>query len=464
MKREDMAQIQPKGIFVGPEHVAEVLTKLRPDWEFLPSVETIGELWDGWMDGSITRDIEAILIVSRLFDHNGEDTSFEELIVSISPYCFIGILNYDPKYKKLATERIEDAAFKIGANSLHYYFIDPKTANVSLESALNEFKQSTDDDIQDTIKVLEGIADEEDVDRADSVNEDEDDDEEDLLDFYDDDEDNEGSGKKGKIIAVTSSKGGPGKSTIACELSTYLSKASKGSIQKQWETEPLKVLLVDMDVRDGQVGFLTGLNKPTIVNLHNEGLTDENIENNIIHQSAMGIDVLLASKRPKHSFSIDPEFYRRLFAKLRKEYDYIILDTSVNYLDPLLAQVCYPIADRIIYVTEPVITSVLSMTRWILEVTNPKNRNGLDIPKTKIGIVINKFQKQDPGDSNNFDPERIKRSAQGIPILSVVPSAPKAIATAANNQSMESLLNIDGIRKTIGRIAKSITGDEYRLP
>src|SRR5699024_6558984 len=135
-----------------------------------------------------------------------------------------------------------------------------------------------------------------------------------------------------------------------------------------------------------------------------------------IHQSAMGIDVLLASKRPKHTFSIDPEFYRRLFAKLRKEYDYIILDTSLNYLDPLLAQVCYPIADRIIYVTEPVITSAWSMTRWILEVTNPTRRNGLDIPKTNIGIVISKFPKQDPGASHSFGPERINRSPQGIPI------------------------------------------------
>ena len=66
-------------------------------------------------------------------------------------------------------------------------------------------------------------------------------------------------------------------------------------------------------------------------------------------------------------------------------YDYIILDTSVNYLDPLLEEVAYPMADKIILVTDMGISSVMGMARWIKETTDPKEEGGSGIDKNKIG-------------------------------------------------------------------------------
>jgi Mrp family chromosome partitioning ATPase len=74
----------------------------------------------------------------------------------------------------------------------------------------------------------------------------------------------------GQVIAVTSSKGGSGKSTVSITLATYLAHSSINSVKEglldsngQPVKKPLKVLLLDLDVRDGQVGFFTGFwNQP----------------------------------------------------------------------------------------------------------------------------------------------------------------------------------------------------------
>ena len=151
--------------------------------------------------------------------------------------------------------------------------------------------------------------------------------------------------------------------------------------------KPLKVLLLDLDVRDGQVGFFTGFWKPTVMKLRRFGINREQIEETKIYDEGLKIDVMLAPRRPRSAEELPPEFYVELITYLRSMYDYIILDTSVNYLDPLLEKVAYPMADLIVMVTEVVSTSVFSMARWVQEVTSPLDQNGMAIPKRKIGIV-----------------------------------------------------------------------------
>src|SRR5690606_3425110 len=120
--------------------------------------------------------------------------------------------------------------------------------------------------------------------------------------------------------------------------------------------------------------------------------------------------LLLAPKRPRNSDDTPPDFYIELLQHLRKKYDYVFLDTSVNYLDPLLEKVAYPVADQIVFVTDIVVNSVFSMTRWIQEVTKPRAQGGMGINPNKIGIVVNKALAD-----VNMSSEKIERSALGLP-------------------------------------------------
>lgn len=452
-----MAKYKPRALFVGtyPE-VGDALRELRPEWEFLPHVRDIDTLLEGLSNGTISNDIQVILIMDSFFDPRGEDPSFEQLVASMGPYCFLGIVNYNTHLTGHMREQITTAAYAMGEDSdnLHYYFIDPENPNPSIDQALNKYVATSSSD--EVVAVLTGrVTSEErqaiieqrskDTSAASSS------------EFFEDDEDDDNP-YLGKVVVFTSSKGGSGKSTVAITVASCLAYASENSVKEGLEDRPLKVCIVDFDVRDGQIGFLTGNAKPTVINLRLNGISRETIEATAIHDPKLKIDILLAPKRPRSVDDTPPEFYVELIQNLRKMYDYVILDTSVNYLDPLLEKVAYPTSDQIIFITDIVIQSIFSMTRWIQEVTKPKEQSGMGINKGKIGLVVNRFLKD-----VSMPGSKIEKATLGIPVLSVIPSNPKVMAHAANVQSMNTILRHPDLAPRILRIARAITNRNYNL-
>ena len=241
-------------------------------------------------------------------------------------------------------------------------------------------------------------------------------------------------------------------------LASFLAHASTASVKKNVEDRALKVLILDLDIRDGQLGFLTGNTSPTMLNLRAKDINMKTVKETVIESSRLRCDLMLAPKRPRNADDIPPEFFVELVGYLRKMYDYIIMDTSVNYLDPLLEKVAYPMADQIIFVCDVVVQSVFSMTRWIQEVTQPQENGGMGISRKKIGIVVNKAK----GDVN-MPAEKIKTASLNIPILTSVPDAGKLFAHSANMQSMEVVLRNKDVYKAIRRLARSVVVRRYRL-
>lgn len=446
-----MANARPRAIYIGVKEVGDALERFRPDWEFLPSVRTIADLWAGLVDGSISNDIQIIFVLDNFFDPKGEDSSFEKLVATMGPHCFLGIINYRPALREHMKEQISNEAYTAGdSTNLLYYFIDPKKVGRSLDIALNDYISTSTD--RDVVSIITGrTSHEEKQARLEER-------QEEIPETRFQEQDDEPSPYMGQVVAVTSSKGGSGKSTVAVSLATYLAHSSVNSVREGRETKPLKIVILDLDVRDGQLGFITGNSKPTVINLRLNGITKETIEETVITSSRLKVDLLLAPKRPRVSDDTPPEFYVELIHMLRKMYDYVILDTSVHYLDPLLEKVAYPTADQIVFVTDIVVNSVFSMTRWIQEVTKPKEQNGMGINKNKIGIVVNKLLA-----NVAMDGDKIARSALGLPILAVIPSNPKLIAHAVNMQSMEVILKHKDLYPAIRRLARVIVGSRYSL-
>lgn len=446
-----MAQVKPKALFIGDERVGAALAGLRKDWEFAPFIKDIQSLWNGLRSGEIDNEVEAILIVDQFFDPSGKDESFETLVHTLAPYCFFGIINYKEEYQDQMRERIDFKLEAVGKGDSPYYFINRRKPNPSIDEALKRFDSETE--LRDIAAILMGrelgepgpsIA------EAPAPAP--------IKTFDDFEEDDEPSNYLGQVVAITSSKGGSGKSTVAVSVASYLAHSSLNSVKEGLEERPLKVIILDLDVRDGQLGFLTGNSRPTVINLRIKGVSIPVIEDTVIHSDRLKADLLLAPKRPRNSDDTPPDFYVELIHTLRKMYDYIILDTSVNYLDPLLEKVAYPTADLIVFVTDIVVNSVFSMTRWIQEVTTEREKNGMGISRNKIGIVVNKSL------SNvNMSGQKIARSALGIPVISAIPSQPKLVAHAANMQSMEVLLRHPDLYPAIRRIARAITGPKYKL-
>lgn len=441
-----MAESKPTALCIGGEQLSAFLAGTRPDWHFLPPVNSIQELYEGMDNGSITSDIHVLFIPDHYFDSKGNTQAFEQLVAYMSPHCFFGILNYHPELNETMKIKIDDECYKLSQDPSEsvYHFIHKDHPEASLQQAVASYiKMGANPEVA---SILAG----ETYTPPTPAEEEE--------DYSYQEQAREKSIYLGQVTAVTSSKGGSGKSTVADLVATYLAHSSENSYKEGLEERPLKVIIVDLDVRDGQQGFLTGHSRPTVVNLHGAGISDEALRDTIIHDNRLKVDLILAPKKPRLSDDIPPEFYIELLQKLRTMYDYVILDTSVNYLDPLLEKVAYPMADQIIFVTDVVINSVYSMCRWITEVTKSKAQGGMGISRSKIAIVLNKTL-----DNVSMPKERLKESAMGLPVISAIPSSPKLITHAANLQQLDILLTHKEIYVAIRRIVRPIVADKYRL-
>jgi len=444
--------VRPKAIFVGPAKLGEHLEKLRKGWDFVSIVPDIASLWNGLNNQTIDDNVQVIITLDGFFKPDSEeDSSFEQLVAMMSPHCFFLIVSYMPEYESQMRSRISSESHAVGnGGNEEYFFVDPKRPNLTIDRALAEYIKNTEN--KEVAAILDGREIEQDpatqelqeVQPAPVA-----------TDYNFDDIE---SDKLGQVVAITSSKGGSGKSTVATTLATYLAHSSINSVKEGLEEKPLKICILDLDVRDGQIGFLTGNLQPTVLHMRSHGIDPQTLSETIIYSERLKVDLLLAPKRPRLSDDTPAEFYLELIQFLKRFYDYVILDTSVNYLDPLLEKVAYPIADQIIFVSDIVVHSVYSMTRWIQEVTKPKSQQGMGIDKKKIGIVVNKSMA-----NISMSGEKIAKSALGLPVLTVIPNNAKLLAHAANLQSMEQVLRHADIKNSIRLLARRIVGKKYKL-
>ena len=232
-------------------------------------------------------------------------------------------------------------------------------------------------------------------------------------------------------ITVTSSKGGSGKSTASILLGGSIARASADA------GRPLSVCLIDLDTRDGQVASLIGKFMPTALNIRVQPVWDEErIRRNLVHADGLNIDTLLAPIRPRTADTVGPDFYKTIVRSLQRMYDVVIMDTSVQYLEPLIGEVALGEADEILFVTTLASTAVQGMARALREITAPLDESGLGIPREKIGIIVNQSVA-----NVGMERDQVLAAGLGVPVVGVIPLATKDVLTATNLNRMYALLD-----------------------
>lgn len=184
-------------------------------------------------------------------------------------------------------------------------------------------------------------------------------------------------GADGKIVSVFSAKGGAGCSTIAVNTAIALQQNAVG-----------KVVVVDTSLQFGDVGVLLNLYASrTIADLaaHADELDDELINDVFIPHSS-GIKALLAPPRPEMADTITPSLVTDVLGRLRKIFDFIIVDTS-SLLDDVVLNVL-DISDKIIVVTTPEIPAIKD-AKLFFEVTE-----ALEYGRDRFIFVLNKADKR----------------------------------------------------------------------
>lgn len=183
--------------------------------------------------------------------------------------------------------------------------------------------------------------------------------------------------KDAKIYVFGSSKGGTGK-TFTSIISTY----------RYAKTHPNeKIALVDFDIIDGQVGISIHKVKPTMGHYYIEyqkGYRSfEDMKRFAVkgnHVFPKNVDFYLA---PTAGSTIDnDEFWVNIIQNCIENYDVVVFDTGIDYLNIEPISYAYKIADKINLVTTTSIKSVNSVIKQISRLKGEiasKGREGVDV-------------------------------------------------------------------------------------
>jgi len=178
--------------------------------------------------------------------------------------------------------------------------------------------------------------------------------------------------KDAQIYTFYSFKGGVGKSLMALNTSVIFAHKLKK-----------KVLLIDLDLHFGDISLMT--NKHTeknVLDMVDDGMT-ETFETmaGYFYEYCDNLDILYAPLSPEGADYISKDVVSKILGKAKEHYDFIIMDTGVNFYEHTLYAL--DISDKIFFVSS-------------MEMTSIKNSKlGLGVMKSlnyeddKVNIIVN---------------------------------------------------------------------------
>lgn len=193
--------------------------------------------------------------------------------------------------------------------------------------------------------------------------------------------------EKGKIITVTSSKGGVGKTILLLNLAGV------------YQTLGKKVLILDFDFSSGSISLNLNLEpKKTVYqvadDLHNNRYLDYK---DYITSYSDFIDVVSAPKDPRQATKIDVKDLNTFIEEVSYHYDIILIDTSHGLSKNNILTL--DLSDKILYV----------ITNDFMDIKNSKNFMAImkSAELENIRIVLNEARDPELDYFNNFDIKNI---------------------------------------------------------
>lgn len=216
------------------------------------------------------------------------------------------------------------------------------------------------------------------------------------------------------VVAVTGAKGGVGTTTVAVHLALDVVRQVPGH----------KVLLLDLDLEKGDVGWLLDArHRVSIADLAKvaDDLSPRTVLDAVVpHES--GVQLLLTPLDVREVEDVTPQAVRRILSLLRQQYDLVVIDGG-SHVTPVQAT-AVEAADEVVVVVTPDVLALRTLRRVL--------QSWEDLPVRKpetVRVLLNKVSRQD-----EVQPETVRRLAQS-PVVSVaLPAMFRKLEQAVNNR------------------------------
>ncbi len=218
-----------------------------------------------------------------------------------------------------------------------------------------------------------------------------------------------GRRSEAQVIAIFSTKGGVGKTTLAVNLGVCLVRDFGCS-----------VVLLDLDLQFGDVAVMLNLMpRQTISDLAAEfqQLDGELLESYLTKHSS-GLRVLAAPSRPEYAELVTAPLVEKVINLLKTRYDYVLIDTPGIFTDPSLVALDYA---HLILLVSSLDLPTLKNVKLGLEVLDSLHH------KDKVKVVLNRATPE-----MGIGPGDVEKVLE-FPLTSQIPSDGRLVVGAVNS-------------------------------
>ena len=244
----------------------------------------------------------------------------------------------------------------------------------------------------------------------------------------------QGQASVGRVLAFFGAKGGVGTTTLAVHLANYL-VVCKGK----------KTLLIDHKHQLGHVALYLGLKDTQYYFdelLKNVDRLDTELLNGFAIRHGSGLDVMASPEiaTAYHEGKLDE--LERAMDFLRSEYDYILIDSSVEYQDTKMSIIAE--ADEVFLVSTPDVASLRDLARLVEHIGLSPDANG------KLHLIVNRSTAND-----SLTSAQIQKAVR-FPVSHTVPNNYADLLRAINQGEPISPLRSSSFNQALGEIAREI--------
>jgi pilus assembly protein CpaE len=236
----------------------------------------------------------------------------------------------------------------------------------------------------------------------------------------------------GKILTFLSAKGGCGATTVASHVALELTRHSAG-----------KVLLADLDLQSGLIGFLLKAKSPYTIADATTNLQrlDKSYWNALVSNGIPGLEIIAAPNVPSTK-NIVPAHAVQVLAFARTQYDWTVLDLGRNLTPFTLSML--EMADQTFLVTTNEIPA-LHETKHIMQTLLAAG-----YARANLHLILNRTPKHAEITMQELE------GMLGVPVYSPLPNDYQALQEAhANGRTLDSKSNLG---KHFSRLAAKIAG------
>jgi septum site-determining protein MinD len=229
---------------------------------------------------------------------------------------------------------------------------------------------------------------------------------------------------RGKVIVVTSGKGGVGKTTTAAAFAAGL--ALRGH----------KTVVIDFDVGLRNLDLVMGCERRVVFDFINVINGDANLQQALIRDKRIDKLYVFPTSQTRDKEALKRDGVDKVIGDLRKDFDYIVCDSPAGIEHGALTALYH--ADCALIVTNPEVSSVRDSDR-IIGILAAKSRRAERREKpVEEHLLLTRYSPQRVKMGEMLSVEDVKEILS-VPLLGIIPESPTVLK--ASNTGMPVILD-----------------------